>query len=637
MVPPVSPATPWFRRPAAWLFSLAFLARLLVLSRLAGTPYFVEQTGDMRFYDAWAQRILSGQFSDGHAFYGLPGYAYLLAAIYKVVGPDPVARLFAVGTLQALIEALIAVLIFRIARKSLENESSPRLAAEIFPALAALAWVAFTPAQAFSVILMPTCWLVCTYWYCVSQAMNDQPAPPWRRWPLLGLLIGVMAMMVATILFALPLLLLRIGLSVSRGAPLPRRFAQAGLAAVLLITGVFAGAAPAWIHNYFVVKDPVFLSAHSGLNFWMGNSPGANGYPKIPAGLRPGQEGLLRDSITWAETAAGHPLKRSEVSRYWSAKANEYIATYPEAWGRLMLVKLRNFWNAFQYDDISVVLLFRDRGVLPPGLSWGLVAALGLTGAVAAVARRSPARWVAAAVGLHMLAIMPVFVTERYRLAAAPGLIVLGAYALYTLWENLAARRWLPATALAAVSLVAAWFVSLPTLDSALWALAPYNVGVKELELAQDYRQPGRDAEHRQQAELELRHAEHHLATAYALVQGDPGILFALGNLWFEKGDPARAAAFYRRTLDFNPHFIGARRNLGALAVQARDWPRAAELLREAAREDPDNVGAHYLLALAYETLGQLDLARASAAKALQLRPHDPQFQSLFQRLNKAP
>src|SRR5689334_5058934 len=115
MVPTDSPATPWLRRPVAWLFGLAFLARLLVLTRLAGTPYFVEQTGDMRFYDAWAQRILAGQFTDGHAFYGLPGYAWLLAGIHKIVGPDPVVRLFAVGILQALIEALIAVLIFRIA------------------------------------------------------------------------------------------------------------------------------------------------------------------------------------------------------------------------------------------------------------------------------------------------------------------------------------------------------------------------------------------------------------------------------------------------------------------------------------------------------------------------------------------
>ena len=50
----------------------------------------------MGFYNNWALRILKGQWTDHQAFYGLPGYAFFLAAIYSVIGYTP----FIVGLLQ---------------------------------------------------------------------------------------------------------------------------------------------------------------------------------------------------------------------------------------------------------------------------------------------------------------------------------------------------------------------------------------------------------------------------------------------------------------------------------------------------------------------------------------------------------
>ncbi len=638
MEPSPLPRPPWHRRPAAWVFFGALLLRLAVLSRFSGTAHFLQQTGDSKFYEDWALRILGGEWTDGQAFYGLPGYAFLLAAIYKIVGADQALRIFGVGFLQAAVEALTSILIFKIASAACISESKRPISERgtvIAGAIAALAWATFLPAQTFSAILMPTCWLVGVYWFCVWQAMQPQERTPWYPWPVLGLLIGAMAMMVATVLFALPLLLARIGLSVGRSLRWPARAVRAAMAAVLLVGAVFAGTAPAWIHNYFIAKDPVLLSAHSGLNFWMGNSPGANGYPKIPTGLRPSQEGLLKDSITWAERAAGHPLKRSEVSRYWSAQADRYISEYPEAWVRLLGVKFRNFWNAFEYDDLSVMALLGERGVLWPGLRWGWVAALGLTGLGLALIRGGPARWVAAAVLLHMCAIMPVFVTERYRLAAAPGLIVLGVYAVRELRRAQEASRWKTATALSAGSLGAALFVSWPLHDPALWSLAPLNLGVKELAVAERLLDSAKTEEDRAGGMAELGRAEKHLAAAYALAPGDPGIVFALGNLWFDKGDPARAEAFYRRTLQLNPHHASAMNNLGYLAVEAKQWDTAAGLLEEAVRIEPDNAKTFYLLARAREGLGDLDGARQAVAEALRLEPRRREFMELSVRLRE--
>jgi tetratricopeptide (TPR) repeat protein len=506
---------------------------------------------------------------------------------------------------------------------------------EIAAGLVALGWALCLPAQSFSIILMPTAWLVCAYWWCVWICMQPAEQRPLYAWAGFGVLIGVVAMMVATILFAIVLFLARIGLSVGAGRPPGKRALRALSAAALLMLGVFAGASPAWIHNYFVVDDPVFLSAHSGLNFWMGNSPGANGYPKIPAGLRPSQEGLLRDSITWAEKAAGHPLKRSEVSKYWSAKANDYIARYPEAWHALMLRKLRNFWNRFEYDDISVITLLRERGVLWPGPDFGVAAGFGLVGAALALLRRNPAGWVVAAVALHMLAIMPVFVTERYRLAAVPGLLVLGVYALFVLWQMFRSRQtmWYGLAIIAGLAL-SRRIVTLPTDDPALRSLDIYNVGVKELAMAELLTSPGATPEQRATGQGELQRADAHLTRAYQMVPSDPGVVFAMGNLAFDKGDSAAAKAYYEKTLALNPHFAGALNNLGYLATEEKRWPDAERLLTEAVKEDAENARSHYLLALAREALGQAEAARVSAAEAVRLAPREAKFRELLDRLS---
>ena len=66
--------------------------------------------------------------------------------------------------------------------------------------------------------------------------------------------------------------------------------------------------------------------------------------------------------------AAGHPLKRSEVSAYWSAKAKDYVAHNFGAWLKLVGVKVLNFWNAFRYDDLSVITTLREEGITCPAL-----------------------------------------------------------------------------------------------------------------------------------------------------------------------------------------------------------------------------------------------------------------------------
>ena len=542
-----------------YLFAAVFLLRVVALARMTNSPFLLPAHGDMHFYNDWALRILRGEWTDHLAFYGLPLYPYLLAGIYKIFGYSP----FMPGLLQAGLDGGTAVVIWQLAIRIFEpgpSTNAPdwagaglRYRGEIIGVIAGLGWGLFMPAQAYSVILMPSAWLVFVFWLLVWQIVARRRAPGLIWMLLIGVVVGVTAMGVATILFLIPLLLAAVCLKWE----MPGKRARV-MAACAILAGTIMGTLPAFAHNYFVARDPVFISAHSGINFWIGNNPWANGYPRFPPGLHAGQEAMLQDSITGAESAAGHPLKRSEVSAYWSAKARNYIAHNFGAWLRLLGLKVVNFWNAFRYDDLSVITTLREEGVIFPGLSFGLVAALAIPGLLLAYFRFPLSRWVAAAIGLHMVSLLGVFVTERYRLAAVPGLLLFAAFGLWDFWESCVMARYRRAVVYVALVMLATLFVSQPKREASLWALDSYNTGLQALDLNH------------------LEVAQRKLNLAYAYVPDNAELNFALGNLRLAQGDRDAAKSYYFTTLRLDPRHEGSYNNLGVLALEENRGQLAA-------------------------------------------------------------
>jgi hypothetical protein len=201
--------------------------------------------------------------------------------------------------------------------------------------------------------------------------------------------------------------------------------------------------------------------------------------PVSAAGHRPR---CCRDSIDAAESAAGHSLKRGEVSRFWSAKARDYIQRYPATWLRLLALKFRAFWSAFQYDDLSIITILREQKVTFPGIYFGLVATLALPMMLLLWNTAPLSRWITTAIVLHLLALLPVFTTERYRLPIVPGLLVFAALGLITFFNNLVAGKFNSVISYGALLTVSTLFVSWPQSDPSLWALDAYNSGWQALE-----------------------------------------------------------------------------------------------------------------------------------------------------------
>ncbi len=580
--------------------------------------------GDSAFYSHWAERILAGQWTDGRAFYALPLYAYWLAGLYALFGVGA----FVPAALQCAADAGTALLLYLLVSRLLQDRfptgsgdlsmnrgrNRERLngGALAGGVAAAGAWAFYLPAQAFSIVLMPTVLGVFAFWFLVWQVFQSEEQPGWVRCFLWGILVGSLAMAVATMLFAIPLLLA--ALLWNWNTPLSRAWPRMARDMALLLAGVALGTAPCWVHNSIVAHDPVFLSAHSGVNFWIGNNPEATGYPHFGE-LRAGQAEMLSDSVALAEKAAGRTLRRGEVSAFWSAKAKAYIANDFFGWLRLLGRKIWNFWNAFQYDDLSVVSNLREQGVIFPGLRFGVIAALALAGIPAVIRAWPRSRWILAAVGLQMAAILPVFITERYRLAAVPGLVALAVLGLWHFWESCAFRRAGRAACYLLLLTLAAGLVSWSRGEPARWALDPYNAGREALD-AND-----------------LPLAERKLQLAHAYVPENPEINFALGNLWLAKQDRAKAQEFYRQTLAAQPDHKSALNNLGVLALEDRDFSGARAYLEGALRSDPSSAKSHYLLAKTLIGLGDRAGARQEIMQAISISPEQPEYLGLAAEL----
>jgi len=618
---PLSPRLGFVTAVPFWLFVATFGVRLLALVQHADSDQLVPRGDDMQFYNDWAQRILRGQFTDGKAFYGLPGYPWILAGIYAIAGFNP----FAVGFVQAGIEAATAVILFRLSCEIFSEARDSAVVLRIAPCVgvvAALGWTFFLPAQAFSLILMPTAWLICAFWGLLLWMLKTRDSGGVWPWLAMGLIAGLCAVVIATILFLLPLLVAGIAF---RGDAVLGLWKRRLLAVGSLLMGLLVGTAPAWAHNYFIAREPVILSAHSGLNFWIGNNPVANGYPKIPPGLRASQEGLLKDSITLAERAVGRPLKRVEVSKYWSEKASSWIRENRAAWFRLLGAKVKNFWNAYQYDDLSIIRILRADGILLPGLRFGTVAALAIPGMFLAVWRCPRSRWVAAAIVLHMTALLSVFVTERYRLCAVPGMLLFAAFLLVQLWEWITNRNWGRSVAAGASVGISAWLVSIPPADAGTWSLDFYNIGIRAYE-------GGLDARGRRDAAREARELARSLAsleTAHAYVPDNAEIHFALGNTLLAKNERVRARQAYLRAIDLQPNHADAWSNFGVMALQDEQWPVAVRSFEMSLKADASDAKTTYLLARALKGDGKLEQARIAVNKALELRPGQPEFLAL--------
>ncbi len=410
------------------LLFLALAVRLAALLSFARLPFFTHHRLDAALYHEAAQRFARGGDLFGDSVIHMsPLYSGFLGGLYWLFGPSPwTPRLAQLG-----LGLITVALVYGTCRRLF----GPRWAL-LGGALAALYGPLIFFEQQLSVATLSATLHAAVLWATVAASRRDGRAL--RAWAMAGALIGLAVLArPSALLLGIPALLL--ALSTPREHRLARAAALA-LAAALAIS-------PATLRNLAVAGEPVLVSDAGGLNFYLGNGPGANGTFRIPKEL-PGATNALAQFSAFkrhAEQATARTLSSRELDSYWYGKTLTYMAEQPGTYlallGRkaLLLVHPRELSNSHSYDfhrRLNATLAL-------PLVQYRLLVVVGLLGSLLMLAAgRREERFVGGISAACFAALMAFFVLSHYRVVVAPAFMVAGVFLARRAWGWWSARRW---------------------------------------------------------------------------------------------------------------------------------------------------------------------------------------------------
>ena len=479
----------------------------------------------------------------------MPLYPYLLALFYALGERNLLVACF----LQLTLGSVNCLLVYRLG-KCLKGTPLGLLAA-FFLALSGVSIF-------YEAMLVPT---VAISFLLLSTLLVLLEAEGIVRWGLGGILWGLTALTHAAILLWSPFVgawgLWR------RSQAVSKKWLSLGscflaLCSVLTLSG---------LRNYWVGREFVLLTAHGGVNFFIGNNPEATGQFKSHFSRYTSAEQLFQQSKKAAEKEAGHPLTDGESSRFWFRKGLEFIRRDPEAFLKLLGRKWSLFWNAYEIPDVEDFYSFRQEF---PVLKFApfqsaLLCPLALLGILLSL--REPKRFfLVHGILFSMIGgLLLFFVNSRYRASLLPFLALFAAYGLLSLVDFVRRRR--PRALL--ISLFVLFHLALWTRVEGFaddQGIGHYNAGIA-------YTQAGLF----DRAIRELQKA--------LLTSRDEGMIyFALGNAYFGQGKYEKAAGFYQEALSRHPDFSDAYFNLGVSYGKLNRFEEAKRALLEALRLDPN-------------------------------------------------
>lgn len=576
--------------------------RGLYLAEFSQTPDFRVPFADADFHNYWARALAFGNWSppfyevDPHIreipYFRPPGYAYFLAAVYKLTGPS----YFGPRVIQMALGLLNAFLAFLIARRYFGN-----VAGLVLAGLMATFWPFIYTETDFeepvvSVFLLLSLAHVLTRW-----AARDRGA-----WMALGAgaLVGLVGLMRPNaLLLVLPVLWWTWWVHRRHGDG-RGRFAKTAAA---LIAGTVLLVSPVTIRNYVVAHDFVPISSNGGINLYVGNREGADGLVKITLpGI--GTLDTCFDHIGIVESVernVGHRMKHSEVSNYFSGLALDWIRENPGKFVRLLWHKALLFWGPVEVGGNKIAVPERATSAVlsKDPVGFGVPLGFAIVGVAlfwwerrrsrAAEAKRRASEEAGFELGVLALALVIVWYASyapfanlyRYRAPILPFVFLFAGICVDRLVAIARARD---------LRHIVPWGAAL----AASLVVSNTNFARYEPNLAQWHYQNGI-------------------------------VMYRLGKL-------DQAIVEYRKALDINPNYVTVMVDLGAALGTQGKIGEAMPYFVRAARELPEKYEAQYNAAMALEMTGDCGNARGFYKAALRVRPGEPSGVAGLARVEKA-
>ncbi len=572
------------------VFLLALAVRTVFLVQWMKTPFFLSPQTDAKIHQLWALEILQNGIWRDTAFYQSPFYPYLMALLYKIFGVHPLLM----PLVQILVDSATCVMIYAIAKKMFGPGEG--LAAGIIAAL-------YSPFVFFSTPLLKEVWLLFFLAVLVRVVLEtNQAGKPWP-FGICGLALGLCALSRGQMLLFAPALCVYWLLAQKIRVIKPYLLFALGFLAVLL---------PVTLHNYIVSKDFVLINYTSGFSFFIGNNPQAEVWTRHPLGISSSPLTEERQVREMAEELSGRKLKPSEVSAFWHRQSAKYIFTQPLDWLKLTLRKFIFFWNRVDIPDNYCLAFFTShfQTILDlPLFTYGVVAALGVTGMVLCWGLRTRINFIIGLGVLYMISVVPCVVSTRYRLPMAFFLILFSGAAIFRVWEKARWRRLLIA--------VPFWLFLLlpPPFDPALLDIRG------KAQLVMIYYDGG-------QFEKSIRTLENLLDRSDVI---PAPALYLRGALAGEKMKAFdRAERIYQQGIKAHPDNFLLRMEYGVFLYHQNRPAESARQFVHAHTRNPDSFAACKYLAIVFWQQKKYDKAVAYAGKALQMNPQDAKLQKML-------
>lgn len=594
------------------------LFRTVYLFEVSQDPGFSHPIYDPEYNAYWARSLATGDWTVPEGMtdpeirttpHGRPpGYPWFLAAVYAVFGVND----YAPRIIQMLVGVANALLLYAMGKRLFGNATG--FLAGLFMALY---WVfpyfeGILTYPSIAIFLLLTMLTLLVHWY----------ENPMLRWVIpAGMFLGAFALFRPNGLLIAPCVLTWMGWVLrNRSVSLWR----IGTMLVTFTIGCAGVLAPAFIRNYIVARDVVFISSYGGINFYVGNHPEASLVePRIPelmdlAGIEHWSCFDYPAIVRGLAVAQGRDsIKYSDANRYFYRKAFSFIASDPLSFLRnlglktLLLFGPREITNdtVMEYDKRFSRIL----GPIP-GFPW--VLAFSLLGIVifakgTKVNYHPDARacgWLfLSIVFFYSLSVIIYFIAGRYRVPIIPILLLFAAYGVIHVAVLIREHRLLNAGAylLLLISLIFAahWNITGYVPSEATW----------HLRRALAFTAQGNDAE----ARSEYLRAE--------TLGADSSIIYAnLGRLHFKNGEIQSGLDMYNKGLEKNPHNTIIRNNLGYELFKLNHLDAAIQHLKQAVAFNPRFVLARINLGNALAEKGDFNAALAQFEEAMRLNPKEP-------------
>jgi tetratricopeptide (TPR) repeat protein len=620
-MPEISESRPVERERRVCLFvalALTFLIRLWFILGMRGHPFSTigPQMLDSYYYHRWAIDIISGNFWGSDVFFLRPLYPYLLALVYAVFGQ----HILAVQLVQTVFATISCFLLYDTTRRVFGKR--PAIFASFGFALTGIL-VLYTGA----LLYVETTVLLSLLFVWLIRIAGRRI---WL-WIMSGVCFGLLVICRPEVLVAAPFLLIWLwkkSLVLSPSSLVTRR----GLVAMAAVALAVIAIVP--IRNYIVARDPVLFTAHSGMNFYYGNNPSADGTWQPTQEFEKGG-GFSHERLREiSHTIDGKEVKASEASAYWTAQGLKFITHQPLAYLRLLGRKFLLFFSNYEVPNNYYPETARATS-LPFKLAfvnYGLVLALGLLGMVWAWPKRGQAAPIHFFVAAYLFSALLSYVLSRLRAPAIPFLLMFAGFGLSELVDVIRQRRAARAVIGVAVA-VAVYLVSVlvPVKRRSYSAQAWTQTGSIYLE-QQDFSKAA-DAFHRALVVLpSYNYARYSLVLALAGAG-----LVADAETELLKVERATAGSTDRTTIlslaaariaiasaisTADPAWRPARRLADAwVAIADGKYPVAESLYRASLAQDPNDSESSFLLGMVYIRMDSVASAREWLARAIMFDP----------------